>query len=107
MTAEPASDAACATCPIRCVKPGRTGSCDRYGNVDGALARLDPLLVLERTQERGGALVPFAAGQSDWDGEFRPGCGRRGDRRRIGHDVPRLQAGAVHRLVERRRGLTR
>jgi len=72
MTAEPASDAVvCDACPIRCViKPGRTGSCDRYGNVDGALARLDPLLVLERTQERGGALVPFAARQSDWEGEI-------------------------------------
>ena len=72
MTAEPASDTVvCDACPIRCViKPGRTGSCDRYGNVDGALARLDPLLVLERTQERGGALVPFAARESDWDGEL-------------------------------------
>jgi len=76
MTSEPASDAVvCDACPIRCViKPGRTGSCDRYGNVDGALARLDPLLVLERTQERGGALVPFAARQSDWDGEIVQGA---------------------------------
>ncbi len=76
MTAEPSSDAVvCDACPIRCViKPGRTGSCDRYGNVDGALARLDPLLVLERTQERGGALVPFAARESDWDGELVQGA---------------------------------
>lgn len=72
MTADPASDTVvCDACPIRCViKPGRTGSCDRYGNVDGVLARLDPLLVLERTQERGGALVPFVARESDWDGEL-------------------------------------
>ena len=76
MTAESASDTVvCDACPIRCViKPGRTGSCDRYGNVDGALARLDPLLVLERTQERGGALVPFAARESDWDGELVQGA---------------------------------
>ncbi|MGZ8614213.1 MAG: 6-hydroxynicotinate reductase [Actinomycetota bacterium] len=69
---EPASDTVvCDACPIRCViKPGRTGSCDRYGNVDGELARLDPLLVLERTQERGGSLVPFAAREDDWDGEL-------------------------------------
>ncbi len=69
--AEPATDTVvCDACPIRCViKPGRTGSCDRYGNVDGELARLDPLLVLERTQEQGGALVPFATG---WDGGIVP-----------------------------------
>jgi hypothetical protein len=61
----------CDACPIRCViKPGRTGSCDRYGNVDGVLARMDPLLVLERTRERGGALVPFAAREDDWDGDL-------------------------------------
>ena len=34
----------CDACPIRCViKPGRTGSCDRYGNVDGASRALEPL----------------------------------------------------------------
>ena len=71
---EPATDTVvCDACPIRCViKPGRTGSCDRYGNVDGVLARMDPLLVLERTQEHGGALVPFASRDGDWDGELVP-----------------------------------
>ena len=109
MTSEPASDTVvCDACPIRCViKPGRTGSCDRYGNVDGVLARLDPLLVLERTQEQGGALVPFAAREADWEGELVPTGDVVRDRRRVGHDVPRLQAGAVHRLVERRRASTR
>jgi hypothetical protein len=59
----------CDACPIRCnIKPGRTGSCDRYGNVDGRLTRMDPLVVLERAREAGGALVPFAA--RDWDGEL-------------------------------------
>jgi hypothetical protein len=66
----------CDACPIRCViKPGRTGSCDRYGNVDGALVRVDPLLVLERTREQGGALVPFAAREGDWEGELVPDPG--------------------------------
>ena len=63
----------CDACPIRCViKPGRTGSCDRYGNVDGVLARMDPLLVLERTREQGGAIVPFASRERDWQGEVVP-----------------------------------
>ena len=71
---EPATDTVvCDACPIRCViKPGRTGSCDRYGNVDGVLTRIDPLLVLQRTQEHGGALVPFASREGDWDGELVP-----------------------------------
>lgn len=60
----------CDACPIKCViKPGRTGSCDRYGNVDGVLTRADPLIVLQRTREKGGALVPFAA-RDDWEGEM-------------------------------------
>ena len=71
---EPATDTVvCDACPIRCViKPGRTGSCDRYGNLDGVLARMDPLLVLDRTREQGGALVPFASRDGDWDGELVP-----------------------------------
>ena len=72
--AEPATDTVqCDACPIKCViKPGRTGSCDRYGNVDGVLARLDPLLILERTRDQGGVLVPFAAREGDWEGEIVP-----------------------------------
>ncbi|MEO8477245.1 MAG: 6-hydroxynicotinate reductase, partial [Actinomycetota bacterium] len=63
----------CDACPIRCViKPGRTGSCDRYGNVEGTLTRLDPLLILERTRGHGGALVPFAAREGDWEGGIVP-----------------------------------
>ncbi len=42
--AEPATDTVvCDACPIRCViKPGRTGACDRYGNVDGVLVAHRP-----------------------------------------------------------------
>lgn len=62
----------CDACPIRCkIKPGRTGSCDRYGNVDGELRRMDPLVILERTREAGGAIVPFAV-RDDWKGELVP-----------------------------------
>jgi len=50
----------CEACPIRCfIKPGQTGSCDRYGNVDGVLTRMDPVVVLERAIERGDAVVSF------------------------------------------------
>ena len=50
------------------IAPGQTGACDRYGNVGGRIVRSDPLTVLDRATRRGGAVVPFAAG--DWDGEI-------------------------------------
>ena len=60
----------CEACPIRCfIKPGATGSCDRYGNVDGVLTRMDPVTVLEITKKQGGGLVPFAVSE-DWDGDL-------------------------------------
>jgi hypothetical protein len=71
---EPATDTVvCDACPIRCViRPGRTGSCDRYGNVKGVLTRVDPLLLLNRAREHGAGLVPFASREGDWDGELVP-----------------------------------
>jgi 6-hydroxynicotinate reductase len=61
----------CEACPIRCrIAEGRTGACDRYGNVDGVLTRMDPLTVLE--QQGGEAeeveVVPFQA--REWQGEL-------------------------------------
>jgi hypothetical protein len=50
------------------IKPGRTGSCDRYGNENGQLVRLDPHVVLDRTLERGESVVPFIQRSQDWDG---------------------------------------
>jgi hypothetical protein len=59
----------CDACPVLCyIKPGRTGSCDRYGNHEGKLVRLDPHVVLERAMERGESVVPFLERSSDWDG---------------------------------------
>jgi len=53
----------CEACPIRCfIKPGQTGSCDRYGNVDGVLTRIDPVVVLERTIATQGHVVSFVPG---------------------------------------------
>ena len=60
----------CDACPVMCyIKPGAAGACDRYANVDGKLVRVDPHIILERTVEHGGRLVPFQAG-GDWDGKI-------------------------------------
>src|SRR5207302_5103219 len=67
----PVSDDAirCDACPVLCyIKPGRTGSCDRYGNQNGQLVRLDPHVVLDRTVGRGESVVPFIQRSQDWDG---------------------------------------
>jgi hypothetical protein len=59
----------CDACPVLCyIKPGRTGSCDRYGNQNGQLVRVDPHVVLDRTVERGESVVPFIQRSQDWDG---------------------------------------
>src|ERR1017187_5506874 len=59
----------CDACPVLCyIKPGRTGSCDRYGNHEGKLVRLDPHIVLDRAVERGDSVVPFLERGRDWDG---------------------------------------
>ncbi len=61
----------CEACPIRCfIKVGQTGSCDRYGNVDGVLTRIDPVTILQRTRGRAGEIVPFAVLHDTWDGEL-------------------------------------
>ena len=48
----------CDACPVLCrIRDGKTGACDRYANVAGALTRLDPLVVIQGADR----LVPFAA----------------------------------------------
>ena len=60
----------CDACPVMCfIKPGAVGACDRYGNVDGVLVRMDPHVVLGRTIEEGGEVVSFA-GDTEWDGDL-------------------------------------
>ena len=59
----------CDACPVLCyIKPGRTGACDRYGNHEGKLVRLDPHVVLDRALERGESVVPFLERGREWDG---------------------------------------
>jgi hypothetical protein len=63
----------CDACPVLCrIRSGRTGACDRYGNVDGTLTRMDPVVVTQRVAERDGELVPF--GQQVWDGSLISGA---------------------------------
>jgi len=71
----------CDACPVLCyIKPERTGSCDRYGNHEGKLVRLDPHVVLERAVERGESVVPFLERGRDWDGTLiHSSAGNRGE----------------------------
>lgn len=60
----------CDACPVLCyIAEGRSGACDRYANVAGALVRVDPLVVLEQAVEEGAPLVPFLDG---WEGDLTP-----------------------------------
>jgi hypothetical protein len=59
----------CDACPVMCyIAPGQTGACDRYANVGGRILRCDPVTILSRALEAGGAVIPFAAGA--WDGRI-------------------------------------
>ncbi len=59
----------CDACPVACyIRNGMVGACDRYANRGGALVRVDPHVVLERTLAGGRPLVPFAQSAADWDG---------------------------------------
>lgn len=59
----------CDACPVMCyIAPGQTGACDRYGNSGGRIVRTDPVVLLSKTVEAGGRLVPFA-GRAGWEGE--------------------------------------
>ena len=61
----------CDACPVLCyIKPGRTGSCDRYANHEGQLVRIDPHVVLDRALSRGDSVVPFLERNREWDGNL-------------------------------------
>jgi hypothetical protein len=65
----------CMACPVLCfIRNGMTGACDRYANHDGALVRVDPHILLQRTLDHEGAVVPFAA-RGEWHGELIAGDG--------------------------------
>jgi 6-hydroxynicotinate reductase len=59
----------CDACPVLCyIKRGHMGACDRYGNHEGQLVRVDPHIVLDRTVSQGAPVVPFFDEQREWDG---------------------------------------
>ena len=61
----------CDACPVLCyIKPGRLGSCDRYGNQGGKLVRIEPHVVLDRAKSRGETVVPFLDREQEWDGNI-------------------------------------
>ena len=60
----------CDACPVNCfIVDGKSGACDRYANHGGNLVRLDPLTIIESTEQK---LVPFMKDGSpeDWDGNI-------------------------------------
>ncbi|MBI3708156.1 MAG: 6-hydroxynicotinate reductase [Proteobacteria bacterium] len=58
----------CDACPVLCrIRPGKTGACDRYGNVAGRLVRTDPFVVARRIAATDGKMVPFLS-DKPWDG---------------------------------------
>lgn len=70
LSASPDDKIRCDACPVMCfIKPGAVGACDRYGNVEGLLVRVDPHVVLDRTIDQGGEVVTFAGG-AEWDGDL-------------------------------------
>lgn len=59
----------CDACPVLCrIREGMTGACDRYGNFDGKLTRIDPVVVCQKLLDGKGDLVPFAGASETWDG---------------------------------------
>ena len=92
----------CDACPVLCrIRPGRAGACDRYANENGKLVRVDPLVLLAKPDM---ARVAFVEGSSVWAGELGKGEGAfvpsDYNRHRRHHDLSRLQARAVHRVVQ-------
>ncbi len=60
----------CDACPVMCfIADGKSGACDRYANHGGELIRLDPLTIIEGTDQK---LVPFMKDgtSDDWDGDI-------------------------------------
>ena len=63
----------CDACPVLCqITEGRSGACDRYANVAGALTRVDPVLLMRRASDpdSDGPVVRFAGQEPDWDGDL-------------------------------------
>jgi 6-hydroxynicotinate reductase len=53
----------CDACPVLChISEGRTGACDRWGNVNGVLTRVDPILLAQRPAAEDATRAVFVTG---------------------------------------------
>jgi hypothetical protein len=58
----------CDACPVLCqISEGRTGACDRWGNFNGKLTRVDPVILFRKVTAESGAVTGFLD-QPDWEG---------------------------------------
>jgi len=77
-TAPGAGKITCNACPVLCnISEGRSGACDRYANVAGALIRVDPVVMLHNRRVQDPDLpsevVPFVREGEPWRGEVLAG----------------------------------
>jgi 6-hydroxynicotinate reductase len=55
----------CNACPVLCqISEGRTGACDRWGNFNGVLTRVDPVVLFTKVASTAGALTGFVESES-------------------------------------------
>jgi hypothetical protein len=60
----------CNACPVLCqISDGRTGACDRWGNVGGVLTRVDPVVLFRTVTRAEGELTGFL-GEDELDGSI-------------------------------------
>jgi hypothetical protein len=53
----------CQACPVLChITAGRTGACDRWGNIDGVLTRIEPIVLAQRQSIGGNEPAVFVTG---------------------------------------------
>ncbi len=58
----------CNACPVLCqISEGRTGACDRWGNFNGVLTRVDPVVLFQKVTGTAGEISGFLENK-DWDG---------------------------------------
>ena len=67
-TSPPTRKVVCNACPVLCqISEGRTGACDRWGNFNGVLTRVDPVVLFKKVTGAAGEITGLLEGQ-DWDG---------------------------------------
>jgi hypothetical protein len=74
-TRSAANKVRCDACPVLChISEGRTGACDRWGNVNGLLTRVDPLLLSQHPSVSGneGEIFLTAVGAGTTYPDYKP-----------------------------------